>query len=172
MTAVKNAARRAGAAALVPRGVRGVGPSGSKDWWAWPTSPDRHAELAARIVERILAAKKRVEESLGAPFARTYLAGSSNGAYFAVNLALRGEIEVDGLGAMSGGAPSAIARKSPLRVYVGYGSQDEVSKKGGLALAKVTEAAGWPTKTAEHPFPHGAREVYIDEAFAFWDTVP
>jgi predicted esterase len=172
MTAVKNAAQRAGAAALVPRGLKGVGPAGSKDWWAWPTSPDAHAEHAMAIVKRIEAAKHTVEDALGAPFARTYLAGSSNGAYFAVNLALRGEIEIDGLGAMSGGAPAPITRKRPLAVYVGFGTFDEPSKKGGLALAKATEAVGWKTKVAEHPFPHGAREVYIDEAFELWDAVP
>jgi len=168
MSAVKNATERAGAAAIVPRGIQGVGPSGSKDWWAWPTSPDAHARHASALVKRIEAAKKKLEDALGAPFAKTYLAGSSNGAYFAVNLALAGEIEVDGLGAMSGGAPAPIKRTKPLAVYVGYGKFDEVSKNGGLALAKATEAAGWKTKVAEHPFPHGAREVYIDEAFAFW----
>jgi predicted esterase len=171
-TAVKNAAHRAGAAALVPRGIRGVGPSGAKDWWAWPTSPDKHVEHAPAIVKRILAAKARVEESSSEPFAKTYLAGSSNGAYFAVNLVLRGEIDVDGLGAMSGGAPTQIKGTTRLPVYVGFGKYDEASKNGGLALAKAAESAGWPTKVAEHPFPHGAREVYIDEAFSFWETVP
>lgn len=172
MASVKNAAQRAGAAALVPRGVRGVGPVGSKDWWAWPTSPDNHAELAAGIVTRIEDAKKKLEDATGGPFARTYLAGSSNGGYFAVNLALHGDIEIDGLGAMSGGAPAPIVRKKPLPVYVGFGTYDEPSKKGGLALAKAVEAAGWKTKVAEHPFAHGAKDVYIDEAFAFWDVVP
>jgi predicted esterase len=171
-TAVKNAASRAGAAALVPRGIRGIGPTGSKDWWAWPTSPDAHAKHGAALVKRITEAKAKLEEALGAPFAKTYLAGSSNGAYFAVNLALRGEMEIDGLGAMSGGAPTAIKRTKPLAVYVGYGTQDVASKNGGLALAKAAEGAGWPVKVAEHPFPHGAREIYIDEAFSFWDGVP
>lgn len=170
MTAVRNAATRAGAAALVPRGVRGIGPSGSKDWWAWPTSPGKHAELAPALVARIGAAKKKLEALAGAPFERTYLAGSSNGAYFAANLALRGEIDADGLGAMSGGAPAPIARTRPLAVYVGFGTYDETSKNGARALARATEAAGWRTKLAEHPFGHGAREVYLDEAFAFWDA--
>lgn len=173
MSAVKNAAERAGAAAIVPRGMQGVGPSGSKDWWAWPTSPDAHAKHGPALVKRIEAAKAKLEAALGGPFAKTYLAGSSNGAYFAVNLALREEIAIDGLGAMSGGAPgSAVLRKKPIAVYIGFGTSDEPSKNGGLALAKITEAAGWKTKVAEHPFPHGAREIYIDEAFSFWDGVP
>jgi hypothetical protein len=29
-------------------------------------------------------------------------------------------------------------------------------------------AAGWPVKVAIHPLPHGAREVYLDEALAFF----
>ena len=174
MRAVKNAAERAGAAAIVPRGIQGVGPSGSKDWWAWPTSPDAHAKHAPALVKRIEAAKAKLEDALGGPFAKTYLAGSSNGAYYAVNLALRDEIAIDGLGAMSGGAPgsAAITRKTPIAVYIGFGSSDEPSKNGGLALAKATEAAGFKTKVAEHPFPHGAREIYIDEAFSFWDGLP
>ena len=173
MSAVKNAAARAGAAAIVPRGIQGVGPSGSKDWWAWPTSPDAHAKHGPALVKRIEAAKAKLEDALGGPFAKTYLAGSSNGAYFAVNLALRDEIAIDGIGAMSGGAPgSAVTRTKPIGVYIGFGGSDEPSKNGGLALAKVTEAAGWKTKVAEHPFPHGAREIYIDEAFSFWDGLP
>lgn len=169
MRVVERAAKRAGAAALVPRGIRGVGPSGAKDWWAWPTSPKAHAEHASSIAARIAEAKAKLEALAGAPFDRTYLAGSSNGAYFAVNLALRGEIEADALGAMSGGAPSPIARRTPLAVYVGYGAKDPASMRGAKALARVTEAAGFPTKLAEHPFGHGAREEYLDEAFAFWD---
>lgn len=173
MSSVRNAAQRAGAAAIVPRGIRGVGPSGSKDWWAWPTSPDAHAKHGPALVKRITESKAKLEDALGAPFAKTYLAGSSNGAYFAVNLVLKGELEVDGLGAMSGGAPgAAIQRQKPLAVYIGYGKHDEPSKSGALALAKAAEAVGWKTKVAEHPFPHGAREVYVDEAFAFWASVP
>jgi hypothetical protein len=35
------------------------------------------------------------------------------------------------------------------------------------ALAGVGRSAGWPMRVAEHPFSHGAKEVYLDEAFAF-----
>src|SRR5262249_36324914 len=45
--AVLHAAKRAHAAALVPRGLRGVGPSGARDWWAWPTEVGAHAKHAA-----------------------------------------------------------------------------------------------------------------------------
>ena len=48
------------------------------------------------------------------------------------------------------------------------GAYDDESKKGAKALASVMRAAKWPTKLAEHPFGHGAREVYLDESFVFW----
>lgn len=174
---VAAASTRAGVVALVPRGVRGVGPKGAKDWYAWPTSPADHARLARGIVARIAEAKRALEARSGRPFARTYLAGSSNGAYFLSALALRGDLaafafDVDGLGAMSGGSPSGAAAAPPARApfYVGFGTYDEETKKGALALGGVLNATRWPAKVAEHPLGHGAREIYLDEAFAFWDA--
>ena len=113
-------------------------------------------------------------------FDRTYLAGSSNGAYFLSALAMRGDCDelgfpIDGFGAMSGGASGgrgaeALAGKSARPVYVGFGAYDAETKQGARALATVFEAARWPVRVAEHPFGHGAREIYLDEAFAFWDS--
>ena len=179
-SAVLNAATRAGAAAIVPRGRRGIGPEGARDWWAWPTSPGAHAQLVKELVARWALAKQKLEGIAGAPFARTYLAGSSNGAYFLAALALRGDADefgfpIAGYGAMSGGAPGgrgaeALAHRAPRPFYIGFGAYDDESKRGGRALAGVAAAAHWPVKTSEHPFGHGAREVYLDEAFAFWDA--
>jgi hypothetical protein len=108
--AVLRAALRAGAAAIVPRGRRGIGPEGARDWWAWPTAPAAHEQLVRELVARWGRAKQKLEGLAGAPFERTYLAGSSNGAYFLSALALRGDCDelgfpIDGYGAMSGGAP-------------------------------------------------------------------
>jgi predicted esterase len=175
--AVLHATRRAGAAALVPRGVRGIGPSGARDWWAWPTEPEAHAKYAASLVAKWVKARQRLEEIAGAPFSRTYLAGSSNGAYFLTALALRGELEqlgfhVDGFGAMSGGSaggrePSAPpAARSPF--YVGHGAYDESTRTSARALVALLARAKWPAREHELPVGHGAREEYIDDAFAFW----
>ncbi len=176
--AVMRAASRAGAAAIVPRGRRGIGPEGAKDWYAWPTDPATHVKLVKELVTRWALAKKKLEGIAGAPFEATYLAGSSNGAYFLTAIALRGDADdldfaIDGYGAMSGGAPGgrgadALAKRTPRPFYIGYGAHDDESKKGAKALASVTTAAHWPTKLAQHPFGHGAREVYLDEAFVFW----
>ncbi len=175
---VAASAKKVGVGALVPRGVRGVGPKGARDWLAWPTSPADHAKLARGLVERWSAAKKLLEARVGRAFARTYLAGSSNGAYFVTALALRGDLEafgfhVDGLGAMSGGSASFGAAygttpKPPF--YVGFGTYDADTKKNVQSLVAVLTQARWPAKVAEHPLGHGAREVYLDEAFVLWDA--
>ena len=176
--AVSNAATRAGVAAIVPRGRRGIGPTGAHDWWAWPTSPDAHARMAPEIIARWAVLKKKLEDARGRAFEKTYLAGSSNGAYFLSAIALRGDADalgfpIDGYGAMSGGAPGgrgaeALAGRAPRPVYVGYGAYDAETKPGALALAAVFERAHWPVRLAEHPLSHGANEIYLDEAFAFW----
>jgi predicted esterase len=178
--AVMRAATRAGVAAIVPRGRRGIGPDGARDWWAWPTSPATHAQLARELVARWIVLETKLEALLGRKFERTYLAGSSNGAYFLSALALRGDCDelgfpVDGYGAMSGGAAGgrgvgALAGHTPHPVYVGFGTYDAETKPGALGLAGVFERAHWPVRVAEHPFGHGAREVYLDEAFTFWDA--
>jgi len=176
-SAVKNTATRAGAAAIVPRGRRGIGPEGAKDWFAWPTSPGAHVELTPSIAKQLSTAKKKLEEISGVTFERTYLAGSSNGAYYIAALALRGDLDrlgfpIHGYGAMSGGAGGGLsaAGRTPVAFYVGFGTYDEDTKRGAKALAAILENAKWPVKLAEHPFGHGAKEVYLDEAFAFWDA--
>jgi predicted esterase len=172
--AVLRAATRAGAAAIVPRGRRGIGPARAHDGWAWPTDPATHARLVKELVARWVRAKEKVEAIAGAPFARTYLAGSSNGAYFLSALALRGDCDelglpIAGFGAMSGGAPGRLVGSAhPL--YVGYGLYDEESLRGAKALVALVKPAGWPVQESQHPFGHGAREIYLDEAFTFWDA--
>ena len=175
--AVLHAAKRAGAAALIPRGLRGIGPAQARDWWAWPTEPVAHAKYTAMLVGRWVEARRRLEAIAGAPFSRTYLAGSSNGAYFVTALALGGELgglgfPVDGYGAMSGGsAGGRVATSLPITrrpFYVGYGAYDETTKASARALAALLAGANWPTRRTELPVGHGAREEYLDEAFVFW----
>ncbi|HEY8072757.1 MAG TPA: hypothetical protein VIF62_01575 [Labilithrix sp.] len=168
-SAVLAAATRAGAAALVPRGVRGVGPGDAHDWWAWPTDPGSFEKLAPSLLARFADARAKLESIAGAPFERVYVAGSSNGAYFITMLAARADARFDGFGAISGGAaPRALA--PPARpFYVGYGTYDPETKTNARGLVRALEDAKWPVRAAEHPFGHGARDVYLDEAFAFWD---
>ncbi len=176
--AVLQASRRAGVAAIVPRGRRGLGPAYARDWWAWPSTAGDVSSFGAAMVARWIEQKKALEAIIGAPFESTYLAGSSSGAYFLSALAVRGAVPtadfpVDGFGAMSGGAPyvsdaRALATLPPRPFYVGYGTYDAGTKPGVLGLVRLLQAARWPVRVAEHPFEHGANEVYLDEALAFW----
>jgi predicted esterase len=180
-TAVLRACTRAGVSALVPRGRRGIGPAGARDWWAWPTSPADVAQLAPSLVARWAEAKRALETIAGAPFDRTYLAGSSNGAYLLTALAERGDLPspafpVDGFAAISGGAAGAstaarLGGSAPRPFYVGYGIYDETTTAGARALVAALEAAHWPVRAAPQPLGHGANEIYLDEAFAFFDSV-
>lgn len=166
---VGNVARRQRVTALLPRGRLGIGPTDAKDWWAWPTSGGDYAKLAPSLLAEWAQARRALEEALGYKFKRVYLAGSSSGAYFLTMLALAGAFEADGYAATSGGAPGAgiapAAKRAPF--YVGWGEGDP-SNGGTKALATFLKAQSWPMLAAPHQTGHGAREVYLDEAIAFW----
>jgi predicted esterase len=169
-TVVANASRRAGVAALMPRGERGLAPKGRSDWWGWPTSLGSYAELAPKLVARFEEQRSKLEALTGRRFERLYIAGSSSGAYFATLLALNGHVSADAFGAMSGGsaAPGAdFSRASPTRFYIGYGRHDTVGPAAEL-LGSRLRSAGWAVRVSAHPVSHGAKEVYLDEAFEFW----
>jgi predicted esterase len=169
-TVVANAARRAGAAAILPRGWDDVAPKRIARWWAWPTNPGTFRQRTPAFVARVAELRARLEALTGARFERVWVAGSSSGAYYAAALALHGALPADGYGAMSGGSGGPtpeLAGLPPRPFYVGFGRGDSVGPRA-RALGDALRAARWPVKVAEHDVPHGAREVYLDEAFAFW----
>lgn len=167
---VASAAKRAGVAALIPRGEQGFAPKGHTKWWSWPTSGVAFPRQAPPFVDKLKAKREKLERTLGVHFDRVYLAGSSAGAYFVVAAALHGALAIDGYGAMSGGANLNVKTAgslAPRPFYIGYGKQDSVGP-GADALAKTLTHLGWPVQVRAHATGHGAREVYLDEAFAFW----
>lgn len=166
---VKAAATRAKAVALLPRGRQGIGPKDAKDWWAWPTTPGDYQVHHAKLVAEWKTAQQTLEASLG-PFTKVYLAGSSSGAYFISALAFSDAVDVDGYAAASGGSAWGGPGTKKRPFYVGWGAGDPTNN-GPKALAAYLAAQKWPVKSAEHPFGHGAREIYLDEAFAFWTSV-
>ena len=170
-TVILKAARRAGVVALVPRGRPGFGPSGRRDWVGWPTTDPLYAKFAVELVGEFATAQKKLETLMGVTFSPVYLAGSSSGAYFVARLALHGGIQVDGFGVMSGGTGSEtmeLTRLAPKPVYIGYGKYDGHVRRAIPTLVDVLSRAHWPIRVAEHPVDHGAREVYLEEAFVFW----
>jgi predicted esterase len=171
---VARSARAHGFIALVPRGLRGIGPGATKDWWAWPTTSSAYDRHAKEMIASWLASRDALVARTGGAFERTYLAGSSNGAYFVAVLAMKGDIDVDGFGAMSGGSRGSrtkgtIAASHRPPFYVGYGTQDEANADP-IALGALLAEAGWEHEVRAHAVGHGARDVYLDEAFDFWSS--
>jgi predicted esterase len=165
---VKAASRRAGVAALVPRGRAGLAPASQRGWWGWPTSRASYQALAQELVAELQAKRRQLEKLTGQTFRHVYLAGSSSGAYFVTALAVHQALPADGYGIISGAADRADVDLTTLPrtpVYIGFGTRDTV---GGAArsLGARLERAGFPVKVAAHPLPHGTAEIYLDEAFA------
>jgi predicted esterase len=169
-TVVRDASRRAGVAALIPRGRQGLAPKGHDGWWGWPTSGESYKAHARELILELAAKRQKLEALTGAPFTRLYLGGSSSGAYFVVALAVSGDLRADGFAAISGGALRAgrdLTQLERTPFYVGYGTRDTVSA-ASRSLAEHLRRSGWPVQLAAHPLPHGTAEVYLDEAFAFF----
>jgi predicted esterase len=161
---------RANIAVLLPRGRRGLAPATQRGWWGWPTVVAEYRRFTPEFVASFAEKRGRLEALVGASFARVYLAGSSSGAYFAAALALTGAYEADGFAAISGGAwvdRHRIPEPSRKPFYVGYGRHDTV-RTAAQTLGDRLRQAGWPVMIAVHPLPHGAREVYLDEALGFF----
>ena len=167
---VASASRRAGVVTLLPRGKKGLAPRSTPGWWGWPTARVSYRKYGPLLIEEIESQVRQLQAHLGISFQSRYVAGSSSGAYFTALLALSGEMPASGYGILSGGAGTSTAELASLPkrpVYFGYGKHDS-SAASASSLAKVFRAAGWPVLERAHPLPHGAREIYLDEAFAFW----
>ncbi len=167
---VANAARRNAFAALIPRGLQGLAGKKHPGWWGWPTEASSFRKHAGHLTERILASRRALEQRRGAPFQKVFLAGSSAGAYFTALMALHGKLDVDGFGILSGGAGRAdqeLVGRLARPFFVAYGTHDSVGSSA-RALAESVRSRGWPVCVRAHPLGHGAQEVYLDEAMAFW----
>jgi predicted esterase len=166
-----NACRRAGVAALLPRGLQGYSKS-HRGFWTWPNAPSAYRDQVPALRARFLKNKAQLESISGVKFEKVYVAGSSAGAYFSASLALRGDFEADGFAVLSGGGGHStpeLPRLKPKPVYIGYGTEDRRrTVEEVLALAPVFKNAGWPVKLAGHSLGHGSHEIYLDEAFAFF----
>ena len=167
---VAAAAKKHGFVALLPRGVRGIGPKAFVDWYAWPTSGGAYKKYATQMVANWLALRANLEKRLDHRFSRVWLAGSSNGAYFLSILAVRGDISVDAFAALSGGARVGTARQDAVKVpfLVAYGSFD-ATNGDGKGLAAYLRGAGWPVIEREHRFDHGAKAEYLDDMAEAFD---
>lgn len=171
---IARAARRLGFETLMPRGLRGIGPRGMKDWWTWPTSYRAQKKVEPALLSGWKRAVQLVEKRRGKPFKRTYVFGFSNGAYYASALALRGRMpDVDGYGIFSGGAaPRYLAR--PARgvrhrppVFIGYGRGDHSLHRGPRQLAHVLASLRWKHRLVPRHGGHTMTDRELSQAIGY-----
>jgi predicted esterase len=140
---------------LTPRGVLGKHAKFGPDAVTWPTSATLQREHEARLVDQWLAARALVEERQGAPFDEVFVLGFSNGAYYAVSLAVRARVAADGYAVFSGGAPyratAPFGERRP--IFVGVSSKDD-SAKDARRLARALEKDNWPHRSMSRPVGH------------------
>jgi predicted esterase len=153
------AARKHGFSLLVPRGRRGIGPGRAPGVLAWPTSPRTQEGIEAELVSEWQQARAALEQRRGRPFARVWVFGFSNGAYYATSLAMRARFPVQGYGVFAGGAGSKynqILGQQTLNrapIFVGYGTKDP-AQKDMRGLVTMLRKLGWSFRSHVQPVGH------------------
>ena len=172
--AITRGARANGFLALMPRGRRGIGPEGMRDWWTWPTSVAAQRQVEEALLDEWADARRRLEQKRGRPFERLLVYGFSNGAYYASSLALRGRVEADGFAVFAGGsAPqhlkrlaAGVRRRAP--VYVGYGETDRGARGPARELGEALETLRWKHRlVGRRRVGHSMTDEQMREAFQF-----
>lgn len=172
--AITRGARANGFLALMPRGRRGIGPAGMRDWWTWPTSVAAQRQVEQALLDEWADARRRLEQRRGRAFERVLVYGFSNGAYYASSLALRGRMEADGFAVFSGGsAPqhlkriaAGVRRRAP--VYVGYGEKDRGARGPARELGEALDALRWKHRlVGRRRVGHSMTDEQMREAFQF-----
>ena len=173
----QRAAAKAGAAygfsVIMPRGRKGIGPTGTESWWAWPTKIDTRAKYEKALIAEWMVAKSALEQKAGAPFERTYVFGFSNGAYYATSLAVRGRMDVDGYALFAGGSGAPYHEyegkktKNRVPIAVAWGAQDPSHEKQE-ELVKLLRRMHWPSISLGHAYVgHTMTDVQVAEAVGY-----
>jgi len=174
----RSAARAAavhGLVALMPKGRRHLRTDDMADYYTWPTSMDAQVQAEPAMLQEWAEARQELETMLGRPFAKTYVFGFSNGAYYVASLAARARISVDGYAAFAGGAAFRFARRRGLAgpagrapIYVGYGTEDGPAVRDCTALKEALEHAHWPSRVvASKGVGHVMTDAQIASALVF-----
>ncbi|WP_437631793.1 hypothetical protein [Sorangium sp. So ce854] len=171
--AAARAGARHGAAVMMPRGRRGIGPRTMEAWWCWPTATAAQATHEGALLAEWDAARAALERRAGGRFERVFVFGFSNGAYYATSLALRGRLPVDGYAAFAGGSGARYLERAGARaklrvpLFVGWGGKDP-AHRDQVALARMLRRLKWPSKALGKPRAgHAMIDEHVDQAFAF-----
>ncbi|MBK9264562.1 MAG: hypothetical protein IPM54_32850 [Polyangiaceae bacterium] len=170
-------AAKAGAAygftVIMPRGRKGIGPTGTEHWWAWPTNMDTRAKFEKALIAEWMTAKGALEQKFGAPFERTYVFGFSNGAYYATSLAMRGRIDVNGYALFAGGSGAPYHEyegkktKNRVPIAVAWGARDPSHDKQE-ELVKLLQRMRWPSISLGHAYTgHTMTDIQVAEAVGY-----
>jgi predicted esterase len=160
---------------IMPRGRRGIGPKSLRDWWAWPTGTQAQQEVEAEVIDEWMAAKALLEQRNGHPFARVYVFGFSNGAYYASSLALRDRVPATGYAVFAGGSGGYLRRQAQhvthrAPIYVGYGTADREATRDCRGLGTLLQSLKWPHRiNGKRRVGHTIADSQVREAMAFLD---
>lgn len=157
--------------ALIPRGRKGIGPGRDPKVWAWPNSKRAQAEVEREVLSELAAARQSLEQRAG-KFARVFVFGFSNGAYYATSLMLREKLDVDGFAAFAGGSGNEHERlqaksvKRRIPMFVGWGTKDP-DRKRQQELIRMLQELAWPHHAVGANVGHTVTPKQIEEALEF-----
>jgi len=140
---------------LMPRGRRGIGPSGMQDWWTWPTGAVAQQKVEPELLQEWEVARRELETRRGAPYPKVLIFGFSNCAYYATQLVLRGKAPGTGAAVFAGGASGdwlerhAKSAKERVPLYVECGSRDKTAVADAHRLRRMLQRLGWPHRFVE-----------------------
>lgn len=133
---------------LIPQGRPGLGPGRDPGVLAWPTAQELQTLHEAELLAEWKVGVEQARQLHGA-FARVFLIGFSNGAYYATSLTFRERFACDGVAVFAGGSGSKYQRLTAARakrrtpMFIGYGTLDPDNRQQ-RALVSLLVALGWP----------------------------
>jgi predicted esterase len=156
---------------LIPRGRPGLGPGRDVNTLAWPTAEKLQREHEAELHEEWNAAIERAE-GLHGTFARRFVIGFSNGAYYATSLAFREAFICDGFALFAGGSGSKYHRLAAAKakrrtpMFVGFGTLDPDNPQQ-RALVTLLKQLGWPHHSLAAKVGHTVAAEQLRAALRF-----
>jgi predicted esterase len=156
---------------LIPQGRPGLGPGRDPGVLAWPTAQELQVQYETELLAEWRAGVERAR-ALGGAFARVFLIGFSNGAYYATSLTFRERFPCDGVAVFAGGSGSKYQRLTAARakrrtpMFVGYGTLDPDNRQQ-RALVSLLKALGWPHRALAAKVGHTVAAEQLRAALRF-----
>lgn len=156
---------------LIPQGRPGFGPGRDPKTLAWPTAEQLQREHEAELLAEWNAAIHQAE-GLHGSFARRFVIGFSNGAYYATSLAFREVVTCDGFALFAGGSGSKYQRLAAAKakrrtpMFVGFGTLDPDNPQQ-RSLVQLLKQLGWPHHSLAAKVGHTVAAEQLRAALRF-----